>query len=72
MNTDKHARPARELDWIKSSYSGGEGGNCIEVAASPTAVHVRDSKDREGPELAFTPSAWASFVSYAAALHRSV
>ena len=61
-----------ELAWYKSSYSSGEGGECVEVATTPGTVRVRDSKDREGPELAFTPSAWASFVSYAAALHRSV
>lgn len=48
MNTD-------ELTWFKSSYSDGEGGNCVEVAACPGAVHVRDSKDTHGPRLAFSP-----------------
>ncbi|MGP3983870.1 DUF397 domain-containing protein [Streptomyces sp. KR80] len=49
--------------WRKSSYSGSEGGACVEVAAHPAAVHVRDSKDPDGPVLTFTPEAWASFTS---------
>ena len=55
-----------ELAWFKSSYSDSEGGNCVEVAACTGTVHVRDSKDKAGPELAFTPDAWAAFVAYAA------
>jgi hypothetical protein len=53
--------------WQKSSYSGSEGGNCVEVAAHPGAVHVRDSKDPEGPALTFSPVAWAAFAAFAAA-----
>ncbi|MGK5496943.1 DUF397 domain-containing protein [Streptomyces sp. URMC 125] len=52
--------------WRKSSYSGGDGGNCVEVAAGPGAVRVRDSKDREGGALAFPPAAWSAFVGLAA------
>jgi hypothetical protein len=57
------------LDWHKSSHSNDEGGNCVEVApcCSGAAVHVRDSKDREGPVLTFTPAAWTAFASFAAA-----
>ncbi|WP_329318814.1 DUF397 domain-containing protein [Streptomyces sp. NBC_01262] len=55
-----------ELAWFKSSYSNAEGGNCVEVAASPGTVHVRDSKDDAGPQLAFGPGAWAGFVAFAA------
>ncbi|CAL9355369.1 DUF397 domain-containing protein [Streptomyces sp. enrichment culture] len=55
-------RPAR-LDWFKSSYSSGEGGACVEVAADPALIHVRDSKERRGPCLAFARSAWAGFVA---------
>ncbi|MCT2544920.1 MULTISPECIES: DUF397 domain-containing protein [Streptomyces] len=56
-----------ESAWFKSSYSSnGNEGDCVEVAASPGAVHVRDSKDVQGPRLAFGPNAWAGFVSYAA------
>ncbi|MFD9374956.1 DUF397 domain-containing protein [Streptomyces sp. NPDC054949] len=55
-----------ELDWFKSSYSSGpEGDSCVEVAATPGTVHVRDSKNVTGPRLALTPQAWAGFVSYA-------
>ncbi|MEV5728714.1 DUF397 domain-containing protein [Streptomyces pharetrae] len=52
-----------KLHWFKSSYSGGDGGECVEVAADATAVHVRDSKERGGPRLAFTRSAWSGFVA---------
>ncbi|WP_407565638.1 DUF397 domain-containing protein [Streptomyces sp. 184] len=50
-------------DWRKSSHSDANGGNCIEVATTPAAVPVRDSKDPEGPRLAFTPTAWDAFVA---------
>jgi hypothetical protein len=48
--------------WRKSSHSGGNGGNCVEVASQPGTVAVRDSKDRGGPELAFSDRAWSQFV----------
>jgi hypothetical protein len=49
--------------WRKASYSGGNGGGCVEVAsAAKAAVAVRDSKDPNGPKLAFVPSAWESFI----------
>ena len=48
--------------WRKSSYSGSNGGNCIEVAATPDAVAVRDSKDPHGPVLAFGPQDWQRFA----------
>ncbi|KJS54876.1 hypothetical protein VM98_16365 [Streptomyces rubellomurinus subsp. indigoferus] len=51
------------LDWFKSSYSSN-GGQCIEVSNSmPGLVPVRDSKDPEGPALAFPADAWHSFVA---------
>ncbi|MFD4508708.1 DUF397 domain-containing protein [Streptomyces sp. NPDC058457] len=56
-----------ELAWFKSSYSGTQGDNCIEVAVAPTTIHIRDSKDRARPHLALTPAAWAPFVAHAAA-----
>ena len=55
-----------ELAWFKSSYSGAEGGQCVEVAAIPSTIHVRDSKDQCGPALSFSTDAWAAFVAYAA------
>ncbi|WP_314174646.1 DUF397 domain-containing protein [Streptomyces winkii] len=54
------------LSWTKSSYSGTQGDDCVEVAACPGTVHVRDSKDKEGPQLALSPSAWTAFVAHAA------
>ena len=57
---------ASELDWFKSSYSSGTDGNsCVELALAPGTVHVRDSKNVEGPRLALTRGAWADFVAYA-------
>ncbi|WP_404815416.1 DUF397 domain-containing protein [Streptomyces thermolineatus] len=66
MNTEHDAPALSDLIWFKSSHSGDQGGNCVEVAAAPGTVHVRDSKDREGGSLAFTPEAWAAFVGFAA------
>ncbi|MFC5953857.1 DUF397 domain-containing protein [Streptomyces pratens] len=60
------AGDASELAWFKSSYSGGNDGNsCVELALTPGTVHVRDSKNVEGPRLALTPGAWVDFVTYA-------
>jgi hypothetical protein len=49
--------------WRKSSYSTEQGGACVEVATHPSAVHVRDSKDAEGPTLTLNPTAWQGFLS---------
>ncbi|MFF5114141.1 DUF397 domain-containing protein [Streptosporangium sp. NPDC000509] len=49
--------------WRKSSLSGDNGAQCVEVAANlPGAVAVRDSKDPHGPHLLFTTTGWRSFV----------
>ncbi|QEU91210.1 DUF397 domain-containing protein [Streptomyces kanamyceticus] len=48
--------------WRKSSYSGDEGGQCLEIAAHPTAVHIRDSKNPEGPHFTVAPDAWTAFL----------
>jgi Domain of unknown function (DUF397) len=68
-------------DWRTSSYSGTNGGNCVEIATwrkstrsgtngdcvevggAGRAVVVRDTKDRDGGALAFTPDAWAAFTA---------
>ncbi|MFF4176393.1 DUF397 domain-containing protein [Streptomyces sp. NPDC001750] len=55
------------LAWFKSSYSGTEGGQCIEVAAGMGAVHVRDSKTATGPVLQVSREAWVGFVGLASA-----
>ncbi|RZU75514.1 uncharacterized protein DUF397 [Micromonospora kangleipakensis] len=50
--------------WRKTSRSGGNGGNCVEVADNlPGIVAVRDSKHSAGPALAFPAEVWGSFVS---------
>ncbi|MDX2707971.1 DUF397 domain-containing protein [Streptomyces sp. PA03-6a] len=54
-----------ELTWFRSTHSDTGGGNCVEVAFGPCVVLVRDSKDRAGDRLTFTPGAWADFVAYA-------
>jgi hypothetical protein len=48
--------------WRKSSYSGGNGGECVEVA-STDSVMVRDTVDREGATLSFDAPAWLEFLS---------
>ncbi|MFF6780074.1 DUF397 domain-containing protein [Streptomyces sp. NPDC012510] len=53
------------LSWHKSSYSSSGSGDCVEVAACPSTIHVRDSKNAAGPQLALSPTAWADFVAYA-------
>ncbi|MET8812324.1 DUF397 domain-containing protein [Streptomyces sp. NPDC004549] len=53
-----------ELAWFKSSYSGGTDGNsCVEIAVTPSVIHVRDSKHQTGPQLALTQDTWTAFVS---------
>ena len=54
-----------DVTWRKSSYSGGNGGNCIEVGTEADAGHVlvRDTQDRQGAVLAFSPEAWQRFAN---------
>ena len=49
--------------WRKSSYSGGNGGNCVEVAAAENDIAVRDSKDPDGPRLHFSADDWRAFLA---------
>jgi hypothetical protein len=50
--------------WRKSSWSGNNGGNCVEVATNlPGAVAIRDSKDPEGPVLALATAQWRAFAA---------
>jgi hypothetical protein len=52
-----------ESNWRKSSYSGDNGGECVEVASASGSVLVRDTTDQTGPVLAFTVDEWRAFVS---------
>ncbi|WP_030734718.1 DUF397 domain-containing protein [Streptomyces sp. NRRL S-31] len=55
------------LDWFKSSYSSSsEIDSCVEVANTPATIHIRDSKQDDGPRLAVGPAPWTEFVAYAA------
>ncbi|MCT2545940.1 MULTISPECIES: DUF397 domain-containing protein [Streptomyces] len=49
--------------WFEYSRGGDGGGACAEVAAHPAAVHVRDSRNPEGPALALPPAAWTAFTA---------
>ncbi|MCG5214678.1 DUF397 domain-containing protein [Streptosporangium sp. KLBMP 9127] len=50
--------------WHKAKASGGNGGECVEVARNlPGVVAVRDSKNPAGPVLQFTPGEWAAFLA---------
>ncbi|WP_043673914.1 DUF397 domain-containing protein [Streptomyces xylophagus] len=55
------------LVWFKSSYSGNDEPDCVEVAIAPAdpTIHVRDSKDKAGARLAITGAAWGEFVGFA-------
>ncbi|PTM99117.1 DUF397 domain-containing protein [Streptomyces sp. VMFN-G11Ma] len=61
------AESSRQLVWHKSSYSGNEGGECVEAAFAADSVHIRDSKDVDRPSLSVHPDGWAAFVVFAAA-----
>ncbi|MEU3093572.1 DUF397 domain-containing protein [Streptomyces sp. NPDC006967] len=63
MNT-KHSE-VPQLRWFKSSYSGGEGGDCVEIAPTLAAIHIRDSKDTARGSLAVPPAAWTAFLGLA-------
>ncbi|WP_424529051.1 DUF397 domain-containing protein [Sphaerisporangium viridialbum] len=58
--------------WRKSSYTGSNGGNCVEVAEltgvtdgpdNAELIAVRDSKNPDGPKLFFTPAEWDAFLN---------
>lgn len=67
MSTTPNLSPA---EWVKSTYSNGNGGGCVEWAPAYVAdsgtVPVRDSKTPQGPTLTLTPTAWTDFIAFAA------
>ena len=50
--------------WRKSSYSGDNGGACVEVATLAPAIAVRDSNHPDGPHLAFPTATWQAFTNH--------
>ncbi|MFD5749612.1 DUF397 domain-containing protein [Streptomyces sp. NPDC127033] len=54
-----------QQDWFKSSYSGSEGDNCIEIALRPSVVLVRDSKVTRRQPLTVSRDAWSAFTTLA-------
>ncbi|MGW7609565.1 DUF397 domain-containing protein [Streptomyces sp. NPDC054766] len=55
-----------ELAWFKSSFSGSQGDDCVEIAIAEQAVHVRDSKDVSRPAFLVEREQWSRFVGFVA------
>lgn len=53
---------ADHYTWRTSTYSGGSGGNCVEVGATPGYVGIRDTKNRPHGHLTVTPATWRTFI----------
>ncbi|MFC8033259.1 DUF397 domain-containing protein [Streptomyces griseoincarnatus] len=51
------------IRWRKSSHSG-DSSNCVEIATTPAAVLIRDSKRTSGPKLDLSPTTWVDFLAY--------
>jgi hypothetical protein len=51
------------IGWRTSSYSGDNGGTCVEIGTTGQAVAIRDTKDQDGPQLAFAPATWQAFTN---------
>ncbi|MEV4847630.1 DUF397 domain-containing protein [Micromonospora matsumotoense] len=63
MATKRFPEDLTQATWFKSSKSGPNCDNCVEVAYVIGAVGVRDSKDKTGPALVFAPGEWNAFVA---------
>lgn len=64
MSTEGHTSGGDRLHWFKSSYSGSDGGDCVEVAMTARTVGVRDSKDATRRGLGVSPTSWSAFVAH--------
>ncbi|MGW6902926.1 DUF397 domain-containing protein [Streptomyces sp. NPDC054940] len=51
-----------DLHWFKSSYSGDQG-ECLEIALTPTTIHIRDSKTPTTPAVQIAPTTWTTFLN---------
>jgi hypothetical protein len=49
--------------WRKSTYSDGNGGDCVELASDRGEILVRDTTNRDGGTLTFAAEAWAAFTT---------
>ncbi|MEU1730449.1 DUF397 domain-containing protein [Streptosporangium sp. NPDC020145] len=64
MEKDDLSREFVAATWVKSSLSGPNDGNCVEIARlAGGRMGVRDSKDRSGPALVFAPAEWSAFIT---------
>ncbi|MGX5209471.1 DUF397 domain-containing protein [Streptomyces violaceus] len=52
------------IQWRKSSYSGDQGGDCVEVGEASAAVAIRDSKNPAGPILTLDPATFTTFINW--------
>ncbi|WEH41736.1 DUF397 domain-containing protein [Streptomyces sp. AM 2-1-1] len=57
-----HSADETLTGWYKSSYSGANSGECLEVASGHTLIPVRDSKTADGPVLLFSAHGWSTFL----------
>ncbi|MEV4739470.1 DUF397 domain-containing protein [Streptomyces sp. NPDC049555] len=65
MRTETRISGPEPLGWFKSSYSSDEGDACVEVAASPRTIHVRDSKlGAQAPRVDVPATSWAAFTRF--------
>ncbi|MFB7916261.1 DUF397 domain-containing protein [Streptomyces sp. NPDC056061] len=64
MSVEQMSGDTNGLNWFKSSHSGSDGGDCVEVATDRHTVHVRDSKNpHDGPVLHIARNPWTAFVA---------
>lgn len=59
-----------EINWRKSSYSSDQGGNCVEVAMTPSHIAVRDSKIPTEATVTASPAAFTAFLNWTTATER--
>ncbi|MFJ3821776.1 DUF397 domain-containing protein [Streptomyces nodosus] len=71
MNNAESSTVTSGLAWFKSSYSGAEGGDCVEVATTTASVHIRDSKITVGPTVTVSRKAWTGFVQLTSSEQRA-
>jgi hypothetical protein len=55
-------RPSPQIAWRKSSYSGDQGGSCVETAPLSALVGIRDSKDLTVGHITIEPASWSALI----------